>query len=59
MTDGELADFEESSSDEGPRADGGLSDSCSEVSSEDIPRAFFCLNCTNKLYAGQTICEVC
>lgn len=58
MTDGELADFEDSSSVDSEIAEDGRSHSSSELSSEDMPQVTYCTNCTADLDPGQDICTV-
>lgn len=58
LTNGELADFEDSSSEDSRPADSGRSESTSDISSDNLPSRRFCTNCTDELDPGQTTCLV-
>ena len=58
MTDGELADYEDSSSVDSQIAEDARSQSSSDLSSEDMPQVRFCTNCTSDMDPGQSVCAV-
>ena len=58
LTNGELADFEDSSSEDSRPADSGHSESTSDISSDNLPSRRFCTNCTDELDPGRTTCLV-